>query len=160
MTRTVVIGLGNPVLSDDAVGVAVARELRRALGSRSDVDVCELHVGGMALMEACVGYERALVVDAMVAGRHPGTIYRATVAELAPAHNCACAHDTSLATALDLGRFLEIGLPEVIQVWGVEPADVSTFGEALTEEVSRAVPIVVAEIIASLDAADAHGGLS
>jgi hydrogenase maturation protease len=158
VTRTVVIGLGNPLLSDDAVGVVVARQLRLALGARRDVDVRELHVGGMALMEACVGYDRAVVIDAMVvAGHRPGTIHRCMDAGLRQGRNCACAHDTGLATALDLGRFLHIRLPGVIRVLGVEPADLSTFGEALTEEVARAVPIVVAEIIAWLDAADAQG---
>ncbi len=157
MTRAIVIGLGNPVLSDDAVGMAVAREVRQALGARGDVHVRELHVGGMTLMEACVGYERAFIVDAMTGGQRPGTVYRKDLRDLGEARACACAHDTSLATAFAIGRWLDLRLPDVVQVWGVEPANVNTFGETLTTEVGVAVPIVAGEIMAALGEA---GGTS
>ena len=39
--RTLVLGLGNPLLTDDAVGLLVARALRSRLGNRSDVEVDE-----------------------------------------------------------------------------------------------------------------------
>jgi F420-non-reducing hydrogenase small subunit len=90
----------------------------------------------------------------------PEGVHDQTVGDLAQARTCACAHDTSLATALDIGRFLDIPLPPVIRVWGVEPADTGTFGEALTCEVSRAVPRVAAEIIASLESDGGDGAPS
>jgi len=58
--RTVVIGLGNPYLGDDGVGVLVIRQLAGSLAGRQEVTVIELPVGGLRLMEAMVGCRRAL----------------------------------------------------------------------------------------------------
>lgn len=150
--RTVVVGLGNPLLTDDGVGIRVARALRGALGDRADVEVVELCTGGIAVMEAFVGSTRGILVDAMTAGGRPGTVYRRTSADLGASRNAACAHDTDLGTALAVGRRLGLSLPREVEVWGVEPARVDVFGEELTPAVARAVPDLVEAIRASLDA--------
>ena len=112
--KTIVVGVGNPVLTDDAVGVCVARALQAALHGRDGVTVAELHVGGMALMEALIGFDRAIVVDCMTAGEKPGTIYRMDPREASGTRNSSCAHNTSLSVALDIGRHVDhIARPEV-----------------------------------------------
>jgi hydrogenase maturation protease len=149
--HTVVVGVGNPLVTDDAVGVRVAREVRAALGdSRPDVEVTELFVGGMALMETIVGYDRAIVVDAMVTGDAPGTIHHLPVEALAETRNSTCLHDTSFSTALDLARALDLPLPACIELWGVEAVDLCTFSESLTPAVAAAVPRLASSITAAL----------
>lgn len=150
MKRTIVIGIGNPLLTDDGVGWRVAEALRSRLAHRRNVDVIELGAGGISVMEALVGYERAVVVDAMESGGTPGSIYRLTPDGLRETRNSACVHDMSFRTALDTGRFLGVPLPSEIEVWGIEPADVGTFGEGLSDPVARAVPRVVEEILKTL----------
>ena len=68
--KILVVGLGNPILTDDGVGVKVAYAVRDALASegRNDVTVTEASVGGLRLMEMMVGYDRAILVDAL---QHP-----------------------------------------------------------------------------------------
>lgn len=161
MASTVVVGVGNPIVSDDGVGPRVARDLRAALGTRWDtVDVVEVHLGGMALMEALVGYRRAVVVDAMVTGQPAGTVRRLSLRELSESWNTTCAHDTTLSTALAIGRELHLPLPDEVEIWGIEAADLTTFSEHLTDAVERAVPAAVAGIVATLSDADARGGLT
>lgn len=150
MKRTIIVGIGNPVLTDDAVGLRVARELDRALSGRKDVDVKELHVGGMALMETLVGYDRAIVVDAMIGGASAGNIHRLKAGELKETRHSACAHNTSLRVALEVGRFLNMPLPGDIEIWGIEPQDMETFGEQMTDRVEQSVPGVVQEIMETL----------
>jgi hydrogenase maturation protease len=150
MGTTVVIGVGNPVIADDALGIEVVRRLRRQLADQSGVTVAEVYNGGLDLMEAMIGYDRAFVVDAMVAGCAPGTIHRLVVEEVATTRNSSTTHNGSLSAALELGRLAGVKLPGVVRIWAVEAGDVTTFCEELTPEVERAVPVVAAEILREL----------
>lgn len=153
MGRTIVVGVGNPVLTDDAVGIRVARIVRERLPGGSGVEVRELCVGGMELMEALVGYDRAILVDAMICGGAPGTVYRGTPDALFESRNSSCAHNATLGEALEIGRAVGLPLPGTIEIVGIEPEDVSTFGETLTGDVAGAVPGVVRELLARLSPA-------
>lgn len=153
--RTIVVGVGNPVLTDDAVGMHVVRRLGGELCGRPDVDVRELCLGGIELMEALVGYDRAIIVDAMFAGGKPGTIYRSTPEALFESRNSGCAHNATLGEALEIGRTVGLPLPGAIRIIGIEPGDVATFGETLTWRVNDAVPLVVDELLAMLSPAAA-----
>jgi len=146
--KTLVIGLGNPILTDDGVGVKVAYAVRDALASaaREDVAVTEASVGGLRLMEMMVGYERAILLDAIqTPGGRPGAISRLTLDDIAsavPTQHSASAHDMNLPTALEMGRRLGLALPDTIEILAVEAEDVVTFGETCTPAVAAAVPAV------------------
>ncbi len=72
--KTLIIGLGNPLISDDSVGLRVARRLRDVLRHRNDIEVTEDYWGGLRLMERMIGFDRAIVIDAICSGAAPGTI--------------------------------------------------------------------------------------
>jgi hydrogenase maturation protease len=142
--RAVIIGLGNPVLTDDGVGIRVARQLDQQLGDTDMVDVKEAYAGGLRLLDAITGYDRATIVDAMRTQENvPGRIHRLTRENVHTTWNSVSVHDMSLTTALEMGALLELPLPTQIDIWGIEGADLDSFGETLTPEVSRAVPLVV-----------------
>jgi len=157
--KTVIIGLGNPILSDDGVGVVVSRKIRDRLRESSDagmmageIDVKEVYAGGIRLMDAMTGYDRAWVIDAMVTGNHrPGTVVSLSTHDLCSTRNLVCTHDTNLDTALELGRMLGIHLPAKVMVWGIEASDVESFSEKLSDEVFRSVPLAVEKIIHDLN---------
>lgn len=147
---TIVVGLGNPILSDDGIGIRVARTLR---ARAPHLDVVELGAGGIRVLDVLPGYRRAFIVDATVGGGSPcGTISRFTLDALVTARtrNTLCVHDMDLPTAIELGRRAGLDLPTEVRIWGVEAYDVETFGEALSGPVEAALPIVVDEIIREL----------
>src|SRR5438874_10011074 len=135
MMSSIVIGVGNPVIADDALGLEVAYCLRRELTGQSGITVTEVYNGGLELMEAMAGYDRAFVVDAIVAGHPPGTIHHLGVDEVVKTRNTSTTHNGSLSAALELGRLTGLKLPEVVRIWAVEAGDVTTFREGLTPEV-------------------------
>lgn len=144
--RTVVVGVGNPILSDDSVGIKVAGMVRRIVSDDEDLEVTVAYAGGLRLMEAMAGYERAVIVDAMTTGkRPPGSVVLMSTAE--GTRNLCCAHDGDLETALLLGRQLGLALPDEIDVVGVEAADVEHFSEELTPAVRAAIPTAVAAVL-------------
>lgn len=154
--RTLVIGLGNPILTDDGVGVLVARAVERSLPAQlaRQVDVTEASVGGLRLMEMMAGYERVVLIDAVVgADAEPGAIQRWTLADLcrvAPSQHLASAHDATLPTALEAGRRLGIPLPDDVVIYAIAAQNVLDFGDQPTRAVEAAVPQATAAVLAEL----------
>jgi hydrogenase maturation protease len=155
--RTLVIGLGNPLVSDDSVGLRVAAELKPLLAGRADVVVDEDYWGGLRLMERMAGFDRAVVVDAILTGAPPGTIHRLAPGSI-PTQRSASSHDVNLPTALELGRRAGVHLPgdEDILLVGVEAEDVLNFGEDCTPAVQAAVGRAVQEVLDILETLDAR----
>ena len=151
MKRTVVIGLGNPILGDDGVGLEVARRIKNLSEGTGAPDVKELGAGGLRLLEAMAGYDRAFIVDAMVSGRIPqGAARFMTMEELGPARNVASEHDLDLPTAVEMGKLLGMDLPGEIRIMGIEASNVHAFGESLTAELRESVPGAVDSIMKEL----------
>jgi len=145
--RTIVIGIGNPVLCDDSVGLQVVRRLQTELPESGSLSFTELYAGGIRLMEAMVGFDAAVLVDAVqTENGKAGSIYALDLAEVAQTRNICSTHDGSLAVALDLGRITGLEVPPQISIWAVEAADVETFSETMTAPVAAAVPRVVDRI--------------
>ena len=150
--RTLIIGLGNPILGDDSVGLRVASVVRSELPVGIGVEVAEETHGGLRLMERMVGYDRAIVVDALTAGSAPGTIHQLRLGDR-PTRRSASAHDVDLPTALAVGRQAGARLPddEDILVIGIEADPVETFGESLSPPVAAAVPRAAAIVLAAVE---------
>jgi hydrogenase maturation protease len=144
--RTRIIGLGNPILGDDGVGWRVVEAMRARLDDAA-VDLLCLSVGGVSLMEQLIGCDRALLVDAVVTGGTPGEVLSMPLEELddPSCGHTGSTHDTTLTTALSLGRALHAALPDDIWVVGVEvdPGRLHEFNEDLSPEVTAAVPEAV-----------------
>jgi hydrogenase maturation protease len=148
--KTIVVGLGNPILGDDAVGWHIARQVQQRSDFPSNIEVDFLSVGGISLMERLIGYERAILVDSFVTHKNPiGTLSCFSLDELpnrALGHMCS-AHDTTLQNALKIGQELGAQLPEEITIFAVEAQNVFDFSEQLTPMVAGAVPTAVQAII-------------
>ncbi len=151
---TVVIGLGNPFLTDDGIGILVAHEVARRLPPDADVEVLELSVGGIALMEAMVGYDRCVLIDAIwQPTSRAGEVLVFDAGCLPDTLNTASSHDMDLPTALRLGRSLGASLPsdDAIQIVAIGAHDVLTFGEFPTAPVAAAVACAAASVQRLLD---------
>ncbi|MBM4424546.1 MAG: hydrogenase maturation protease [Chloroflexi bacterium] len=152
MTRAIVIGLGNPILGDDGVGWRVAEEVKKQIAISDQplaIEVDCFSLGGLSLMERLIGYDRAIIVDAVSTGRQIGAVSVASLDDLpnfSSTHTTA-AHDTSLQTALGVGRKTGAHLPRTVTVVGVEAERVYDFGEQLTPAVEAAVPQAAQRVI-------------
>jgi len=151
--RTLVLGLGNPILTDDGVGIHVVRSVARRLRG-TDVDVREASLGGLRLLDVVAGYERLVLVDAIQTGGPPGQVHRLGADCALPSLHAASSHDVGLPAAFDLARRLGMTVPadEDIVVVAVEVEDVWTFGERCTPSVRAAIPraaqVVFEELLA------------
>ena len=152
---TLIIGLGNPILTDDAIGWRVVHALREFLQDEPDslpipVEITEACVGGLSLAEMMIGYRRAVVIDAiMTRGGVPGTVYHFKLTDLPGTLNTASSHDTNLTTALAALRRFQAAVPvnEAIDIIAVEAQDVLTFSESCTPLVEKSIPSAVKAVL-------------
>ena len=159
--RTLVIGLGNPFLTDDGVGVLVANQVQEQLSPElnKNVTVIEASVGGLRLMETMTGYDKVILIDAIMhgSGSEPGKIQRLTLEDLgsiSPTQHSASAHDTSLITALKAGELIGLELPQEIVIFAIEVENVMDFSEEPTPAVQKAIPVVTQAVLQELDRKD------
>ncbi len=142
--RTVVLGMGNPILTDDSVGVRLAGDVLAGLGDCPGLEVVEeCSVGGLNLLDYLEGFDQAVVLDAIhTTGGRPGDCYYFNAVDLQTTTNLSNVHDANFATALALGRRLGMILPpdEDIHVFAVEVQDDLTFGTELTPVLQGAYP--------------------
>ena len=156
--NTLVIGLGNPILTDDGIGVKIAYNVHRIISNRgcSDIKVTEASVGGLRLMEEMVGYDKVILIDAIKTktGSKPGTLHRMSIDDLrdiSPTQHSACAHDTTLVTAIDAGKLLGFQLPKDIVIIAVEVENVTDFGDEPTPAVSESIPKATKVVLGELE---------
>lgn len=140
--RTIIIGLGNPILGDDGVGWKVVEEISKQLPGDVSVGIDCLSVGGIALMEYLIGYDRAIIVDAFIADAEDlGSILIHKLEELTnySAFHITSAHDTSLQNAIRLGKEMGAQLPDEVIVIGIAIQRIQDFGEELSPLVKETV---------------------
>jgi hydrogenase maturation protease len=145
--KTLILGLGNTILCDDGAGIRVAEELESRL-SNPETTVLETSLSGLSLLDILVGYDKAIIVDAIqTVGGKPGAIYRLDPDALQVSRHAASPHDVNLATAIELGKKLGLALPREIVIFAIEVADVTTFSEECTPELKKAIPVCVEMVI-------------
>jgi hydrogenase maturation protease len=149
--KTLLLGMGNLILGDDAVGVLLARDLASRLDGMPDLDVvADCSVGGLDLLDVLADYERAVIWDSIhTADGVPGDWYRFTAARLRDTLHLRNVHDVNFATALELGRRTGMRLPpdEEIHIFAVEIEPSIDFAAALSPALEAAYPELRAALL-------------
>ncbi len=148
---TLIVGLGSPILRDDAIGLRVAGALATRLPS-DQFAVAEAGISGLRLLPLLEGWRRVVIIDALVGPPHaemtpcPGTLHRLSLDRLASALHLNSSHEASLADTLRLGQLLGMDMPDETVIFGIEVADPFTFDEEMTPLLSNRVEALADEI--------------
>lgn len=141
--KSIVLGIGNPIIGDDGVGFRVIEALETDPPA-GDVTLTACDVSGLAILDLIVDYDRAVLVDAIqTVNGVPGTIYRLGLADFNTTKHTISAHDMDLPSALELGKKLNLKVPEAISIVAIEIPDAYVFSHDLTPPVLAAVPEAV-----------------
>lgn len=143
MSKVVILGIGNDLLGDDAVGLRVAAEVRSRLGSDPRVDIHETTESGLALLDFIVGYDAAVLIDAIQTGEHPpGFIHTLDPAGLQRTE-ASSPHHLGIDRLCSLGRGHGLPMPNFVRIVAVEV----TAPAALGLEMSAAVEAAIADAV-------------
>ena len=150
---TVVVGLGNPLMGDDGIGVRVVEELRgRELPS--GVRLADGGTTGLALVGLMEEYQRVIVVDAADMGQPPGCVRKFAPSEVQfrTTGDMLSLHQVGFGEALALAEALGVSPPE-LTIIGVQPKR-TAIGEELSPEVERAIPECIRMLLDELNRAE------
>lgn len=144
------VGVGNPILSDDGVGIHIARILKEMDIPGTDVE--ELPASGLELLDMVLDYDKVVIIDAIVTdGGVPGELHLMEESDFERTVHGASPHGINIATALALGRKVAGDrMPKEIRFMAIEAADIVNVSEELTPAVAAAVPSIVERIVAVL----------
>jgi hydrogenase maturation protease len=146
MARVLVLGLGNDILTDDAIGLAVARRLERTLAGNSAIEVQETMEMGLALLDYLTGYTAALIVDAIQTGcAAPGFIHELDALALKQLTG-RTPHFVGVGETLALGKQLGLPMPGTVRIFAIEVQDPFTLGTRMTPPLEAALPGIVDRI--------------
>jgi len=142
--KTIILGIGNLILGDDGVGVHVANEVKKHI-NKPDITVDEAITGGMNLLDLLIGYDKAIIIDAVKSeNSENGEVKRIKLSDFTTMHSCN-PHDVSLAEAIEMAKKLgEKRIPNEIVIIGIMMKQIPCeFGEELSEKIAAAVPKAV-----------------
>ena len=147
--RIAIIGIGNPMMSDDGIGPRLVAELE---GSVPGVDLIDMGTGGMQLVHVLAGYDAVLIIDSADMGLSPGE-FRV----FSPDHvvsfketRAYSLHDWDLMRSIEISRQLGEA-PARILILAVQPGSLA-MREGLSPEVGRGIPRYLEEIRTALAA--------
>jgi len=142
-----VIGLGSPIMCDDAIGLRVAD----AVGSMRlpKVETMQEAIGGLDIIPMIAGHRNVIIVDAIKTNAYePGTVIIFDPEDFEPTVANASAHEINLATAMHIGRQLDPdGMPASVKFVAIEVSDIMTLSETMTDAVEKALPDAIDAVL-------------
>ena len=138
-----VIGLGSPIMTDDAIGLEVVQEIEDM--HLEGVETRQEAIGGLDIIPVLWGYRHVIIVDAIQSGAYePGTIMFFNPEDFDETIGDASAHDINLATAMRIGREMEPEMmPDEVCFIAIEAEDIGTVNEGMTPKLVAAKPSAV-----------------
>lgn len=140
---TLVLGVGNPLMGDDALGSLVVRALQARDDVPPHVAVMDGGTDGVGLVPVFEPYRRLIVVDAVLMGEPPGTLrrFRWQDVRASGTDRALSLHQSSLTDALVLAEALG-SLPHEVVIYGVQPHN-TQWDQPLSTEVERVLPTLI-----------------
>jgi hydrogenase maturation protease len=148
--KTLVLGLGNILLRDEALGVRVVERLQRLCEFPEDVLVIDGGTLGLDLLFYVEEVQRMLVIDAMEMNAEPGTIARLEGDEVPAFLGVKISpHQVGLADLMGVARLRGL-CPEEVVLWGAQPGTIGV-GLDLSPAVAQQVDVLADRALAELD---------
>ena len=133
------LGLGNDILTDDAVGLHIVQAVRERLAGQPDIEVKATTEMGLALLDEIVDRESLVLVDSVQTGKvPPGHIHEIGPEELSKVFTTS-PHFLGVGETLSLAKMLGLAMPRQIRIFAIEVTDPFTLSTRLTPAVKQAI---------------------
>jgi len=150
--KVLLLGLGNDLLTDDAIGLHVVRQLQREWAGLPAIEIRETTEMGLALLDYLTGYRAVVIVDSIQTGREaPGFVHELDAASLAQLTG-RTPHFVGVGETLALGRQLNLPMPQEVKIFAIEVEDPFTLGQRMTPTLQANLPAIVERVAAAVRA--------
>ena len=145
--KTLILGLGNEILTDDGIGPKLVRDLAQMINSQN-IHFNSAFCGGLEIVEFIKDYEQVIFIDAIhTRGGRPGDVYYFIPSDFRETSHLSSLHDVSFLTALKLGNILNMGLPDDLHIIAIEIIEDMEFGNELTPQLKERYSQILEEVI-------------
>jgi hydrogenase maturation protease len=146
-----ILGLGNELLCDDAIGIRLAVELEEHYRS-PQIDFKTSCNGGLEIVELISNYKQVIIIDAIKTKNGiPGNISYFTPSDLNESLHVSSFHDVSFLTALKLMNYVGVDMPESIHILAIEIVEDMLFSSQFSRAIRKRYPAIRARIKRHLD---------
>ncbi len=148
--KTIVLGLGNPLMGDEGIGIKLIEMLQSASGDFPEADFVDAGTGGMSLLHLISGRRKAVIIDCCIMGTEPGTIKQFTPDQVKTVKQLThlSLHEVDIIKVIDLAR--QLGeCPEEIIFFGIEPEIVNQqmeLSDILTDRLAQYIETIKAPL--------------
>jgi len=151
---TVVIGLGNPLMADEGVGIEVLSRLAGRHDEFPDVEFVDGGTGGLSLVHKLSGRKRAFIIDCCLMGLPAGSIRVFTPDDVVSTKKLAhfSLHEADILHVINVARQLD-DCPDLITICGIEPATIEQ-RESLSTVLVERLDVYTEQVISLLRAKD------
>ncbi len=148
--ETIVLGLGNPLMGDEGIGIKLIEMLQSASGDFPEADFVDAGTGGMSLLHLISGRRKAVIIDCCIMGETPGTIKQFTPDQVNTVKQLThlSLHEVDIIKVIDLAR--QLGeCPEEIIFFGIEPETVNQqmeLSDIITARLTQYIETIKAQL--------------
>jgi hydrogenase maturation protease len=144
-----ILGIGNILLKDEGVGVHTAKRMME-MALPPDVEVMDGGTMGLNLLFYIEGRKKVIVIDTVLVGDPPGTIYRFTDASLVDNKPMLrTAHGVDFTDVIRTSTMLGTKPDEIIFI-GIEPESLEE-GLEMTPTIEKRVPVLIKMVMKELE---------
>ena len=150
--ETIVLGLGNPLMADEGIGIKLVKLLISACGENARADFVDAGTGGMTLLTYIANRKKAVIIDCALMNTKPGTIKRFTPDQVKTVKELAhlSLHEIDILKVIELSK--QLGeCPEQIVFFGIEPEIIEQkngLSEVLTKKLDDYIEVISKELVA------------
>ena len=146
IVKTIILGLGSEILTDDGIGSKIVRSLEEQ-SLFSNFDYKTALTGGLDILEIIKDYDHVLIIDAIKTAKYPaGTLlYFASENYLETVH-LSSIHDADFQTIIELGNNLSYNMPQTIDIIAIEVKEIYEFSSNLSEYLENSFPDILQNI--------------
>ena len=144
--KTLILGLGNEILTDDSIGIRLVKDLK-LITNYAETEYATASCGGFEIIEYILGFEKVIFIDAIRTGKEiPGSIFFFRPSDFIETLHLSNLHDISFLTALKLGKELKMNLPSEIDIIAIEILEDRVFSNNLSPVIEGKYSAILSDI--------------
>jgi len=154
-SRIVVVGLGNPLLTDDTIGLLIVKQFEQNYCRHySNVKFVLNYSGGFDLMEELIGFDKTIIVDSIYTGQtEAGFCHEFSAKDMNRVNQSGLlnSHGLNLPALLDTGAKCGYSMPEDVILYGIEGRNFNDFSEEPSAAVKGGINTAIKKLQTQLN---------
>ncbi len=148
--RTLVLGLGNPLMADEGVGCRIVERFLAQVDKYPDIDFIDSGTDGMTILHLIANRKKVILIDCAYMGTKPGTIRKFTPDDVQTVKKLAhqSLHEADILKILTMSK--QLGqYPEEVIIFGIEPETIAqkqNLSETISQKLDKYVAVISSEL--------------